>query len=191
MVRNLLKHYAIQGVLRKEARKLKDIIDSSPGIIDSFVARLNNSKIEETTLGQMPVIIAYTLIQWALDGKKQGKGYGFPFDRPYLVFYQSLQIIYCKSEKLQELFPPDLSKRNNPFREICKLLKDTLLNVDLNTNIFCMQDKVIVFDKLRKAMLLPMSNKASVSMTMVVILIPGRLKMPLLISETLSLTISI
>jgi hypothetical protein len=46
---------------------------------------------------------AYTLIQWALRGKTEGDGYGFPFDRPHLAFAQRLQRlnadIFIKTKK--------------------------------------------------------------------------------------------
>jgi hypothetical protein len=35
-----------------------------------------------------PVVAACTLIEWALKGQTEGDGYGFPFDRPHLIFAQ-------------------------------------------------------------------------------------------------------
>lgn len=38
----------------------------------------------------MPLAAAYSLALWALQGKHCGDGYGFPFDRPLLVFAERL-----------------------------------------------------------------------------------------------------
>ncbi len=48
---------------------------------------------------------SYTLVLWALEGKKQAQGYGFPFDRPYLAFYHRLQTLHSALKQLKELHP--------------------------------------------------------------------------------------
>jgi hypothetical protein len=40
-----------------------------------------------------PLLTAYSLIPWALAGKTQGRGYGFPFDRPQVEFARRLQTV--------------------------------------------------------------------------------------------------
>ena len=51
-----------------------------------MVASLGSGKIAAWALEQAPEFATYTLIQWTLDGKEQGDGYGFPFNRPISSF---------------------------------------------------------------------------------------------------------
>jgi len=81
-------------LLRKRAREFIKVIDKTPELIESIIQSLKEEKIQDSLINLMPTAAVYTLILWALDGKNQGDGYGFPFDRPYLVFYQRLKTIY-------------------------------------------------------------------------------------------------
>ena len=38
-----------------------------------------------------PMFWAYILSNWALDANSELNGYGFPFDRLYLIFYKRLK----------------------------------------------------------------------------------------------------
>ncbi len=152
IIRKHLKNYGIQGLLRKKATQLKKIIDQYPGIDGSLIKGLENGKIEEWAIEKIPVVAAYSLILWALDGKKQGNGYGFPFDRPYLTFYQRLQILYAECDKLQKIYLGDNFRDNKPFDKICDLLHSSMQDTILRTTALEMQEKASVFDKLRDAM---------------------------------------
>ena len=91
VLRSQLKEHGIQGALRKKAAQFKKIIDSHPHLTECLAASLKNGKVQKWTLEEMFVVTAYTFIQWALEGKKDGRhGYGFPFARPYLTFYKRL-----------------------------------------------------------------------------------------------------
>lgn len=152
VIRNRLRHYGIQGLLQSRCRQLKKIIDQNPGIDACLTTSLESGSIEEWALERMPAIAAYALIQWALDGKKQGNGYGFPFDRPYLIFFQRLVTLYSESEKLQGIYLRDCVKDNKPFLKICHLLHDTISDNTLCETTRQMQEKADLFDKLRTAM---------------------------------------
>lgn len=152
IVRKHLKNHGIQGLLRKKAMQLKKIIDQYPGLDGSLVNGLENGKIEEWAVEKTPVVGAYSLIIWALAGKEQGNGYGFPFDRPYLIFYQRLQTLYEECEKLQKIYLRNNRRDNRPFAKICDLLYPTINDPTLRTTALQMQEKTSVFDKLRNAM---------------------------------------
>ena len=49
---------------------------------------------DSSSIELIPAISAFSLILWALDGKNQGRGYGFSFDQPHLVFAQRLCLIH-------------------------------------------------------------------------------------------------
>jgi hypothetical protein len=153
LIRNRLRFHGIQGRLRKEALRLKKKIEKHPEIVDTLITSLEEGTIQESAFEHTPLMTVYTLIQWALDGKNQGQGYGFPFDRPYLTFYQRLQEIYRHCGRLQNVYlPDDKAKDNKLFYKICALLRDMVNDEELHTAVTQIQEKIFVFDKLRDAM---------------------------------------
>ena len=87
-IRARLRKHGIQGKLHKRVGEFKKVIDENPGLADTMVDNLKHRNLQDRMLDLMPAVAAYTLALWVLLGKKQGHGYGFPFDRPLLVFYQ-------------------------------------------------------------------------------------------------------
>ena len=173
VLRNRLKYHGIQGVLLKQAIHNKSGLDKHPELINDFVAAMEKSVLTKTnSVAGKPVsagmtneaahniifnkrsaqAAAYTMIQWAVDGKKEGNGYGFPFDRPYLNFYQRLKNLYSISERLQRISLPDCIKRKHPFFKIYDVLENTLKDKKLLAAVAQMQEKIPVFDRLRDAM---------------------------------------
>ena len=177
ILRNRLKHHGIQGLLLKQAVHNKNGVDKYPDLINNFVAAMEEATEQESTTkdnsvtGELAPIgmakeatdniifnkrsaqaVAYTMIQWAVNGKKEGNGYGFPFDRPYLNFYQRLKSLYSISERLQRISLPDCIKRKHPFFKIYYVLENTLKDKKLLAAVARMQEKSPVFDRLRDAM---------------------------------------
>lgn len=152
IIRKQLRKYGIQGLLRKRARAFKKIIENNPELIDSIVESLNEKKIDYSLIHQMPVVAAYILILWALDGKNQGEGYGFPFDRPYLIFYQRLKTIYSILKKMKKVKIKNGRQDKKPYIKVLSELLNTINDTILKKATCRMEEKMKVFDKLRVAM---------------------------------------
>ena len=151
-IRDRLSKHGIQGKLRIRVRQFKKVIDETPGLVDSFHNGLKAKSIEDPQrINHIPVVAAYTLALWALEGKKQGKGYGFPFDRPYLTFYQRLETLHSVLRKLIELRWENRKDKRpyvKTFRDLLETMEDSVLRKAAEH----MQEKSAVFDKLREAM---------------------------------------
>jgi len=80
-IRARLRAHALAANLHAQARRLQPEIDRAPGLIDRFCQSVHAS-VGKNTACALPCLCAYSLIQWVLEGKKQGDGLGFPFDRP-------------------------------------------------------------------------------------------------------------
>ncbi len=153
IIRKRLQKHGIQAVLKRRAHKLKDTITGTPRLLNEFITGIENEKIlTNCPLESMPVIAAYTLIKWALDGKNQGQGFGFPFDQPYLVFYQRLKKLYSKLSQLYKIKLRNNWKDNRIYSRICHDLVGVIKDTVLSKSAAKMEEKVIVFNKLRKAM---------------------------------------
>jgi len=106
----------------------------------------------ESSIELIPAISAYGLILWILDGKNPGGGYGFPFDRPHLVFTQRLCSAYAQLQEIKKIALRGQWRDNRPLHKLSgeleaifndKILRRTLAQIEL---------KLLVFDQLRDAM---------------------------------------
>lgn len=113
---------------------------------------LDQKSLKGFALDLMPAVATYTLVLWALAGKKQGDGYGFPFDRTYLSFYQRLEALRPKLKELNVVQLTGKNKDNKPYITVLRDLIDTMDDTTLRSAAGQMDKKAMVFDKLRKAM---------------------------------------
>jgi len=95
-----------------------------------------------------PTTITYLLALWALQGKHEGDGYGFPFDRQLLMF----------AERLLELdrLLPDLLKlsggNNRILSKFAKLISLIASDAELRQKVEELKWRSIIFDQLRETM---------------------------------------
>ena len=148
--RTTLKKNKISAQLRYRLRQYsKDNFGELELNLDKMVQATAKQLLEEQSINSL----CYTLIVWALDGKNQGNGFGFPFDRPHLEFYQRLNqvatvlecylqsskfVLTLKARKVLETLLGDLTPLLSD--EICK------------TNVAILEQKMKTFDDLRIAM---------------------------------------
>ncbi len=159
-IKKLLKKYSITPSLQKLAAKLKQIIQEHPGVINKFETEVENKQLSDCSLKLAPVVSTYALILWALDGKNQSKGYGFPFDRPHVVYVQRLHSIYLQMEELAKI-PFSRDRRDNiPFAKVCGCLRKVCSNITLKRTLTEIESKIEVFDKLREAMRITVSEQS-------------------------------
>ena len=106
----------------------------------------------ECPLASVPGQAAYTLIRWVLDAGAEGAGCGFPFDHTHLVFYRRLQEL---GRQLHRLFRIRLQgdwRENRVYSGISHDLPGVLRDRVLREAAQRMQEKVAVFNRLRRAM---------------------------------------
>ena len=149
-IRNLLKKQGISTQLRYRLRQYEK--NGKQEIEENFTKISYDKHISIELDEALIKAICYTLIQWALDGKNYGNGYGFPFDRTHLEFYQRL----CKVHDILENWNTSPIKiTTKAQKHIQKLLYDiSPIKSDENgiKSAYMLEEKIIVFDKLRKAM---------------------------------------
>ena len=150
ILRKRLRVHGIQSFLYKQALALKPLVANSSTDIAALQNWLDdpcgNPALETIT----PAPVAYALIHWVLDGKNDGDGYGFPFDRPYLTFFQRL----CEVHEVLDIIRCRFS--NTPQGKQLGILwgkiGDTIGDPLLKKAARAMQEKSLVFDQLRQAM---------------------------------------
>ena len=147
-----LSKHGIQGKLRQRARELKRKVEKSPDLVSSLLKTMEKKRVAGSVSDRMPAVATYALALWALAGKKQGGGYGFPFDRPYLSFYRRLPALRPMLQKLNAVRLSGKKSDNKPYVTVIRDLYDTLDDATLRKAAAQMGERAEVFDRLRKAM---------------------------------------
>jgi len=152
-IRNRLSNHGIQGILRTRVRALNGWIAQGPQADDTFFEGIETGNLMELrSLEALPQLAVRALLVWVLEGKNQGQGRGFPFDRPYLAFYRRLIVASTLLAQCGQsgFFASKAEKK------LYRTIRDDLLAVArdsvLSKTAETMQEKVQVFDRLRAAM---------------------------------------
>lgn len=159
IIRKRLKNHGIQSFLNTVASPLKEVVENNPSLVFDIQGKMNG----KNDAGIMPAytasVSAFVLIKWILDGKKQGKGYGYPFDRPLLNLYQRLKDGYEAVDMLRcSNFNGD-GKEKGLFGKLWRKIHQVVNDRELKNAANRMERKAKVFDKFRVAMQITDPNR--------------------------------
>jgi hypothetical protein len=87
-IRSELRKVSIRPSLGKIVKVLAESIETQPELSNNLDCYL---KAEGKSGDVLPCVLAYILSHWILDTNSELNGYGFPFDRSYLIFYKRLK----------------------------------------------------------------------------------------------------
>ncbi len=133
MIRDLLQRIDSQTV---DAGQLTNVITEGHAV----------ENINLTSL-----VSIYSLCLWCLDGKKEGNGYGFPFDRSLLAFARRIVESNNRLPSMQKHASQDrVGKRL--FGKLNKLTNDLCNDPDFNRSVDDLEWRTILFDDLREKM---------------------------------------
>lgn len=151
-IRKRLRKHALTEKLLYQARQLKTTIDQQPGLADSFCQSVQADSLPAEGLERFPLLCAYSLIQWVLEGKTHGDGYGFPFDRPQVELAKRLRIASQELESIKDIHLRGQWRDNIPLFKLSCELKKVSADEPLEKMIADIDVKIQVFDQLRHAM---------------------------------------
>ena len=151
-IRKRLRKHGISATLRAQAKKLKAQMDASLKMSKALQEAITSGTLAADAFESAPIVAAYALIHWALKGKSEGDGYGFPFDRPHLSFAQRLRQLNTLIERIKDIHLCDRWRDNDPYFKIHIALKPLIKDKVLWRAVEAIEAKITVFEKLRKAM---------------------------------------
>jgi hypothetical protein len=153
-IRKRLRQHGLTDKLLYHARRLKGIIDQQPGLVENFYHQVQGNSLPTEKLEVFPLLCGYSLILWALEGKTQGEGYGFPFDRPHLEFAKRLRALGRLLEQIKNVHLRGHWQwaDNKPLYKIACQLKSVSADEGLQKMLAAIDLKIEVFDRLRSAM---------------------------------------
>lgn len=112
-LRNSLRAHATSSRLHALAREARQGLSEQSAGSASLAkaikaADLPNDSVQSSLDGDkqfLPCASTYSLALWCLQGKHSGDGYGFPFDRPLLVFAERLLELNLRLPEVLALIP--------------------------------------------------------------------------------------
>jgi len=163
-IRTRLSKHGISAALRRRAKDLKAKIDGKAQLIEAIQTGIEEAVLPSEALEFVPIISAYALIQWALRGKSQGHGYGFPFDRSHLDFANRLRRLSAQLEEIKDIHLRGPWRDNCPYFKIHIALKPIIRDKALWKAVEAIEEKITVFEKLRAAMrIAPQSGRCGLN----------------------------
>jgi len=151
-IRKRLAKHGISAALRHRARQLKSEMDAHPAMIEALHQGTASGTLGPEAFERIPVVAAYTLIQWALKGRARGDGYGFPFDRPHLSFARRLRHLATQVERIKNIRLRGRWQDNDPYFKILIALKPLVRDKALWKAVAAIEARITVFERLRAAM---------------------------------------
>ncbi len=131
------------------ARELKCRLSEQGFAVESLAKEfLNGSLPAETAL----LASTYSMALWMLRGKHNGDGYGFPFDRPLLVYSDRLSEGQKYLTELSD-YCRDIDKvGKKAVSKLANILSDINRDDQFQLNVKELNWRTLVFDELRQAM---------------------------------------
>jgi len=149
-IRRYTRSYNVQANLRKMSKQLKQIIDDVHQLSDNLELYLRDQTIQCPEKCFDPRLTTYILLSWVLEYNSISNGLGFPFDRPHLEFYLRLKEAYPLLKQLKQK-----GVDNIPVN----VMRRTLMDQALQKLVQKIQNKIIIFDELRKVMRITCPDK--------------------------------
>lgn len=154
-IRNSLKEYGMSTKLRYRLNYYLKSIDDLEINFDTAMQQIKSGKeLDKSSLAT----ICYTIIQWLLDGKKQGNGYGFPFDKPHFYFNQRIYASYDTLKKIQNQVAGKLTQNSKVINYLINDLQPYVNDVKIKKTAGVFLQKNQVFERLRQAMRIATSD---------------------------------
>jgi len=153
LIRERLRKYNVRVILKRTKNRLEKVIADTTNLVHAMVTGIECKKLPaECPLSAVPAVAVYTLISWVLDSEDECNGFGFPFDQSYLVFYQRLREAGLRLHQLFRIQLQGNWKENKVYSKISRDLLGVLDDPALRKAASRMEEKVAVFNRLRKAM---------------------------------------
>jgi hypothetical protein len=151
-LRNRLRKHKIRGSLRQMAKTLQKTVGKADKAMQALKSGINKGEMSVAPSHQMPALAAFAMIHWAFDTSGQLNGYGFPFDRPHLLFYHRLKGIYSLIKTIRDSSLRHENKTYRPLYQLFRFIKKLIDDPILSKSVAQLDERVEVFDRLRKAL---------------------------------------
>lgn len=113
-LRKRLRKHAVSTRLHQLVRELTQRLETGTDADSAWLEAIRTGNRPED-VERLPAACAYALAQRVLQGKKAGEGYGFPFDRPLLVFAERRLELHRRLPAIMNVYLRDQWQDNKPL----------------------------------------------------------------------------
>ena len=150
-LRSCLRKHAATTKFNALVRQVRLHLEEETATAQHLATLIKSKKpIENMTL--LPMVSTYSLALWCLQGKKNGDGYGFPFDRPLLGFAQRLLILLDHLPELLQWLPDKHRLGNRVFFKLVDQILKVADDAEFEYSVKQLQWRCRLFDDLRQKM---------------------------------------
>ena len=157
-LRNRLRSHSITTKLCALVREIRQAACEQSSDPTGLAKAILNVK-QETPL--LPLLSAYGLALWTLQGKQSGDGYGFPFDRPLLSFAERLLELEQQIPHLIKLSKNDEPNNIQYLYKLYWAAAEVAEDPEIESLVEEMRWRSATFDSLRKAMRIALPGGAN------------------------------
>jgi hypothetical protein len=134
-------------IIRDVRRRIVLDADGAGQLTEAIKDGYAMENIEQTSL-----ILIYSLCLWCLQGKKDGNGYGFPFDRPLLAFARRILNLHHSLPTIQKQIPSKDRIGKRLFSKLFSLMGNICADSGFIRPIADLEWRSRLFDDLRGKM---------------------------------------
>ena len=120
-LRRGLRRTKVRPKLRQLVRSLKAFARGEDGddhVVAALLSLRSAKALRQRCTAESAKGAVHALACWILAFAQDGEGYGFPFDLPYVSFYERIVQVH---QMLNAAGPPDRKARSGPLRELNRL----------------------------------------------------------------------
>lgn len=152
-IRTALRNHKVRASLQATRKRLEKMIATAIPGLDAVIEGVAGHPLSHSCpLGDIPAAAAYALVTWALDSGSEGDGLGFPFDQSYLVFYRRIVELHQRMKELFSIRLQEEWRENRCYGWVIHDLHNVIMDTKLKVTAARMEEKIIVFTRLRTAM---------------------------------------
>jgi hypothetical protein len=150
-LRSCLRKHKTSPRLHALAREIKQRLNGQESDSELMAQSLFSGKFPQNT-DLLPLVCAYSMTLWMLQGKHSGDGYGFPFDRPLLVFAERLLEGQQHLTALLDCCHHTDKIGKNFIIKLTRIVSDIINDIRFQQDVKELHWRCQIFDNLRKAM---------------------------------------
>jgi hypothetical protein len=139
----------LRRLTRDLGRKLGEQIGQARGEVKDWQQDVENA--QHIPQGRAGIATVRTLAQWVLDYQADSSGEDFPFDRPYLQFYERSERVHRASKKFLQGNPRD-QKVERALRRLERILEPVAADVPFRQIVKRLRARSKLFDELRSTL---------------------------------------
>ena len=157
-LRRVLRRTKVRSKLRQLVRSLKRFAiceDSGDHVVNALLSPRSAEDLRQRCTAESAKGVVHALACWVLAYAQDGEGYGFPFDLPYVSFYERIVQVY---QMLNAAGPLDRKTRRGPLRELYQLrqilavVADGEESAELRQIVTDTKHDQRIFERFRKAL---------------------------------------